>query len=347
MENDEAVFNEERRAKFRSWFYGALIPALSDTGKIRIVGTILHFDSLLERLMPPTTGELAVNTIKEELKDYSIKKIGAWESVKYRAHSDFDDFSKVLWPEKFSESRLRSLRDDFVMQGIAEGYAQEYLNYPLHEGEAFFRKNDFIAMSEDDFDKPKTYYAAVDFAISERDKRSYTVITVGGLDETGMLHIVNVIRQRMDAKQIIDEMMAVQIRYNPDIFIAEDGALKKAIGPFLKDEMLRRNVFINLKPMPPIRSKKSRASSIQGRMRQGGVKFDKEADWFSTFEQELLRFDRGAHDDQVDSIAWLGLVLNEMVQSPTAKEIEATEWNDEYNETIGSMYMGKSQTTGY
>jgi len=347
MENDEAVFNEERRAKFRSWFYGALIPALSDTGKIRIVGTILHFDSLLERLMPPTTGELAVNTIKEELKDYSIKKIGAWESVKYRAHSDFDDFSKVLWPEKFSESRLRSLRDDFVRQGIAEGYAQEYLNYPLHEGEAFFRKNDFIAMSEDDFDKPKTYYAAVDFAISERDKRSYTVITVGGLDETGMLHIVNVIRQRMDAKQIIDEMMAVQIRYNPDIFIAEDGALKKAIGPFLKDEMLRRNVFINLKPMPPIRSKKSRASSIQGRMRQGGVKFDKEADWFSTFEQELLRFDRGAHDDQVDSIAWLGLVLNEMVQSPTAKEIEATEWNDEYNETIGSMYMGKSQTTGY
>ena len=28
MENDEAVSNEERRAKFRNWFYGALIPAL-------------------------------------------------------------------------------------------------------------------------------------------------------------------------------------------------------------------------------------------------------------------------------------------------------------------------------
>ena len=54
IENDEAVVNEERRAKFREWFFGALLPVLSDYGKIRVVGTILHFDSLLERLMPTT-----------------------------------------------------------------------------------------------------------------------------------------------------------------------------------------------------------------------------------------------------------------------------------------------------
>ena len=46
------------------------------------------------------------------------------------------------------------------------------------------------------------------------------------------------------AKQIIDEMMAVQIRYQPDLFVVEEGALKKAIGPFLKDEMLRSGTFI-------------------------------------------------------------------------------------------------------
>lgn len=347
MENDEAVSNEERRAKFRNWFYGALIPALSDTGKIRIVGTVLHFDSLLERLMPPTTGELAVHTVKEDLKQWSNQKIGAWESVKYRAHSDFDDFSSILWPEKFSELRLRSLRDDFVRQGIAEGYAQEYLNYPLHEGDAFFRKNDFLPMGEDDYTSNKIYYAAIDFAISEKDRRSYTVLTVGGMDDRGMLHIVDVIRRRMDAKQIIDEMLAVQIKYKPDIFVVEDGALKKAIGPFLRDEMLRKNVFINLIPKVPQRDKVSRARAIQGRMRQGGVKFDIESDWYATFEQELLRFDRGQYDDQVDSIAWLGLVLNEMLQAPTTEERIDQEWDDDYNKTMGSMYFGRSQTTGY
>ena len=52
MENDEIVMNKDRRLKFKRWFYGALLPCLSDRGKIRIVGTILHLDSLLENLMP-------------------------------------------------------------------------------------------------------------------------------------------------------------------------------------------------------------------------------------------------------------------------------------------------------
>ena len=347
MENDEAVSNEERRDKFRNWFYGALIPALSDTGQIRLVGTVLHFDSLLERLMPETTGDEAKYTVKEKLKEYSLDKTRAWHSIKYRAHTDFDDFQDILWPEKFDERRLSKLKNDFIKQGISEGYAQEYLNYPIHEGDAFFRKNDFVPMAEDDFDLAKVYYASIDFAISEKDKRSYSVITVGGVDQSGILHIVDVIRQRMDAKQIIDEMMAVQIRYQPDLFVVEEGALKKAIGPFLKDEMLKTGVFINLHPMVPYRDKLSRARAIQGRMRQGGVHFDKESEWFPSFEQELLRFDRGQYDDQVDSIAWLGLVLNQMITAPTEEEQEEMDWDEEYNETVGSMQMGRSQITGY
>ena len=347
MENDEAVSNEERRDKFRNWFYGALIPALSDTGQIRLVGTVLHFDSLLERLMPETTGDEAQYTVREKLKEYSLDKSRAWHSIKYRAHTDFDDFQDILWPEKFNKERLSKLKNDFIKQGISEGYAQEYLNYPIHEGDAFFRKNDFVPMSEEDFDLAKTYYAAIDFAISEKDKRSYSVITVGGVDHSGVLHIVDVIRQRMDAKQIIDEMMAVQIRYQPDLFVVEEGALKKAIGPFLKDEMLRTGVFINLHPMVPFRDKLSRARAIQGRMRQGGVHFDKESEWFPSFEQELLRFDRGQYDDQVDSIAWLGLVLNQMITAPTEEEQEEIDWDEEYNETMGSLHMGRSQITGY
>ena len=128
MENDEAVSNEERRDKFRNWFYGALIPALSDNGQIRLVGTVLHFDSLLERLMPETTGDEAKYTVKEKLREYSLDKKRAWHSIKYRAHTDFDDFQDILWPEKFNEERLTKLKNDFVRQGISEGYAQEYLN---------------------------------------------------------------------------------------------------------------------------------------------------------------------------------------------------------------------------
>ena len=52
LENDEAVVNRDRREKLKRWFNGALLPCLSDTGIVRVVGTILHLDSLLESLMP-------------------------------------------------------------------------------------------------------------------------------------------------------------------------------------------------------------------------------------------------------------------------------------------------------
>jgi hypothetical protein len=108
MESDEQVLNKDRREKLRRWFYSALIPALSVTGKIRIVGTILHLDSLLERLMPESQlaslGTKALkNLITEDLKQFTNYKT-SWLSIKYRAHTD--DFSQILWPDRWNKKAL-------------------------------------------------------------------------------------------------------------------------------------------------------------------------------------------------------------------------------------------------
>ena len=42
LENDEIVMNEDRRLKFRTWFFNALLPAGSDDCLVRVVGTILQ-----------------------------------------------------------------------------------------------------------------------------------------------------------------------------------------------------------------------------------------------------------------------------------------------------------------
>ena len=133
MEDDEAVMNEERRAKFREWFYNALLPALADSGKVRVIGTILHFDSLLESLMPASSGGKAKHTVKSEngLSEWSSNPEQIWKSIKFRAHPDFDDFSHLLWPEKLSEKVLRIKRQGYIEQGNPSGYSQEYLNYPI------------------------------------------------------------------------------------------------------------------------------------------------------------------------------------------------------------------------
>ena len=349
IENDEAVINEDRRAKFREWFFGALLPVLSDYGKIRVVGTILHFDSLLERLMPPTTGDGAIHTVQDGLITYSTAENVSWHAIKFRAHTDFDDYSEILWPEKFSEERLRGIRANYIGQGYSEGYAQEYLNYPISEGDSFFRRSDFLPMDEDNRKARKTYYASVDLAISTDDKRSYTSITVGGVDEAGLLHIVDQRRKRIDGKDIIDELFDIHDTWRPELFAIEKGPLERALGPFIRDEMVKRNKYINFSAMPPLLDKMSRARSIQGRMRQGGVRFDKEAPWFPTLEEELLRFDRGAYDDQVDSMAWLGLMLDKMQPAQTDAELADEQWEHEVFSTLtgAASISGRSSTTGY
>lgn len=346
IEEDEQVMSKDRREKFRRWFFGALIPVRSDNGIVRVVGTILHMDSMLERLMPEfqlQTKRKHLFLIQEPLKLYTNHTTG-WKSVKYRAHDD--DFKHLLWPEKKNEKELRAIRADYVAQGLPEVYSQEYLNIPIDESVAYFKKGEFVDQTLEDQKKILRYYIASDLAISEDDRADYTAFVVGGLDEGGILHIVNVIRERMDAREIVETIFALEKHYKPEVFALERGQVEKAIGPFLNEEMPKRNIFPQIMPLTPSTDKWNRARSIQGRMRARAVRFIKEADWYQTFEDELTRFPRDKHDDQVDAFAYLGLILDRMVEAPTEKEVADELYQEEYAQS-GLLESGRNASTGY
>ena len=339
LESDEAILNGDRREKFRRWFYGALLPARAAGGKVVIVGTILHMDSLLERIMAPPPG---TKLIYDGLKSYPNAKNAYWKAIKYKAHNE--DFSKVLWPEKFSVLELKALRQSFHDQGLADVYSREYLNYPVDENTAYFRRDDFLPLTSDDLESHLAYYAAIDFAVSTHERADYTVIAIIGVNSKGTLLVKDIRRGRWDAAEIINEMFTVQRRYKPELFTVEKGTIEKALGPFLRKEMMERNVYLNLHPLTPTKDKMSRARSIQARMRSGGIRFDKDASWYPTLEDEMVRFPKDRHDDQVDALAWVGLTIDQIQEAPTIKELEESEYEDEYGTT---EHMGRSSITGY
>ena len=347
MENDEIVMNKDRRMKFKRWFYGALIPCISSSGKIRIVGTILHLDSLLENLMPSsllgTMRGRDKGLIREELKEYADCKL-PWKSIKYRAHTD--DFKLLLWPEMKSAEEFKLQKEDYVRQGLADVYSQEMLNIPLDVTDTFFKKSDFLPMKPDDMKKKMVYYATCDLAVSQSQRADYSAFVIGGMDEDGRLYCKHVIRQRMDALEIVDTILMLQKYYKPVLFGIEQGTIQKAIGPYLNEEMLKRGEFISTVLLKPSGDKLTRARSIQARMRSGACRFDKDAEWYQTFEDELLRFPRDKHDDQVDAWAYLGLMLDRMWEAPTEKEIEDEEYQAYIQDNNGAN-LGRSITCGY
>jgi len=348
MESDEQVLNKERREKFRRWFYSALIPCLSVTGKIRIVGTILHLDSLLERLMPES--QLAAlgskglkHLITQDLKQFTSYKT-PWTSIKYRAHTD--DFNSILWPDRWNKQSLIERKNQYIMQGLADAYSQEMLNIPLDDANGFFKKNDFAPMKDEDRKRNLNYYIAADLAISQRQHSDYSVFAVAGMDDEQRIQCVNIIRDRMDAMQIVETILALQRTYKPELFGIEAGTIQKSIGPYLNEAMMKNDVFVNLVLLKPSGDKLTRARSMQARMRAGAVRFDKNSDWYQTFEDELMRFPRDRHDDQVDAWAYIGLLLDQMQTAATPEELEDEEYRLALHE-YGYDEIGRNGTTGY
>ena len=349
LENDEIVLNKERRMKFKRWFYGALLPCRSYKGVVRYVGTILHNDSLLESVMPKRSDKA---TVVDPLKTYSTRKRPSWIAVKYRAHTN--DFTELLWPERYDKEFFQIKRQEFVDQGIPDVYSQEYLNIPIDESLAYFRKTDLLDFTDEDhsilgksdWKKHFNFYISSDLAVSQAETADYSVFIVGGTDENGLLYIFKVIRERMDSQEIVETMLSLQRIYNPVAISMEKGQIEKSIGPFLRQRMFETSTFMNILPIAPSTDKPTRARSIQARTRMNAVKINKREDWFLDFEEELSLFPRGKNDDQVDAFAYLGLILDKLQEAPTEKELSDLDYQEQLEDSDLNL-QGISEVTGY
>jgi hypothetical protein len=326
LEEDEQVENRDRRVKFRNWFFRALVPSLRKRGKVRIHGTILHEDSLLNRLLKDKT----------------------WKMLFYKAHESFDDFSNILWPERFDEVTLREKRQSFIEQQDAAGYSQEYLNDPFDNSDAYLRRDDFIAMSERDYDAPKKIVAGADFAVSKADRANRTSFTVAGKCIDNLLHFTDQYVGRWDTLEWIEVMFDIQKRWNPDVFFVEDGVIWKSISPTLYKEMQKRDCWINCFAIPSTKDKATRGRPFQRRMRAGGCRFDKQAEWYVPYESELLRFtgvSEALLDDQFDSSAIIAKGLDLLGELEEEDFIDDEEM--EMREHDPRKLVGRNAVTGY
>lgn len=348
MENDEIVLNKERRAKFKRWFVGALLPCRSKDGIIRIIGTILHMDSLLESYMPKkTTARFPMEEhplwVKSSIKEH-------FYSAKYRAHPSMGDFSEVLWQDYKPASWLKEEQEKYRADGLTDVYAQEYLNEPIDESNALFQKGDFIPMKDEDFLKPVHYYVSMDLAVTQKTTSDWSVFVVAGMDSEGRLQVKEVIRARLDTLQIIDTIVDLALRYFPEFMVCEKGTIVNSILPALKLKMHEVGMYIPLHLLASTVDKVQRSGSIRARMRAGQVKFNFSASWFDILLQEALRFPRDRYDDQVDALSILGQAINKYVVSPTREEIEDRMYEEELEEYLpenSRFFGGVSEITGY
>lgn len=310
IEDDEEVLNDERREKLLNKLLQAILPAGSPKTKYRMVGTVLHRASALEIIL----------------------KSPSWDSLRFEACDEECSPESILWPEMYDQKALLAIRQSFIEQGKLDKFNMEYRNSPTDRSAALFREADFLPITPLDRDRlaENTWARAVggDFAISVKTRRDYTAFMVGVIAPDNWVYIVDVVRKRLDSQAIVEAMFDLEDKHRlltgnaPLEWFVEDGAIFKALRYSLDNEMTLRNVFLNLVPMNPgTTDKRTRSQPFRSRVAARRVKFDMDADWWPSLREELLDFDRGVNDDQVDSGSWLFSGLSQ-VTAPASEDEE-------------------------
>ena len=297
VKNREDAESEYNRDSVWDWYTSTAYTRLAPGGGILVILTRWHDDDLAGRLL-----QAAAEGADE------------WEVVKYPALAENDEeFRKegeAIHPERYSVPSLDKIRKAIGPRDWSALYQQN----PVADEGDYFNRDMLNYYDEADLDYHKLkYYCAWDLAIGQRERNDYSVGLVVGVDEYDKLYVVDCVRGRWDGFELVEQILDLYETWRPGVVGIEKSHIEMAIGPFLEKRVRERKLheayFRDLKTGR--RDKEARARAIQGRMQQGMVYFPKNPVWVGPLVAELLRFPNGVHDDQVDALAWIGLMMTE------------------------------------
>lgn len=314
VKNAEEAESETAREAIWDWYTSVAYTRLAPGGGVIIIMQRWHDDDLsgrLERLMKQGEGD-------------------NWEIVRYPAIAEQDEkFRKkgeALHPERYDLEALEAIKRAVGPRVWAALYQQS----PVMDEGSYFSPEMIRTYLPGELPQRLTYYSAWDLAISKNDRADWTVGLTVGVDEEDNIWLVDMRRDRMDSFEIVEAILDTYKLYPADMVGIEKSHVQMAIGPILEKRQAERNLYqMHIEELKPgNRDKELRARAIQGRARQGKVFFPLEAPWFLEMRSEMLAFPFGQHDDMVDALAWIGLMLSEMTAPRAPAPPRKKSWMD-------------------
>lgn len=353
LENKEDCIAPEQRHKLRDWFNSTLLKAGDERTNVVVIGTILHYDSLLANLTNQTPASSRAAGIASsagwESRIYrALERTSAnpdlwdkWEQI-YIGQQEFEEKtgkeaaaayyvanakamlagSRVLWPEKESYLRLMELR---VSEGRAS-FQSEKQNEPQDPELCVFAENRFTYW-DDEFKDVATLLAklgssvklfgACDPSLGKRPERGdYTAtVTIAKDTKTKILYVIQADLKRRTPDETIEHVLGLAQTYRYRSFSFETNQFQSLLEDQLRVRARERNLVFNPKPIEHTGNKQARIEAIEPAISSGKVRLCRR---HGMLLEQLRQFPLGAHDDGPDALEMA--VTAAMREIPVSKD---------------------------
>ncbi len=171
VENETEVRSAEQRERKLEWFNRAVLKAGSPSTNVIVVGTVLHYDSLLARLLDPARGPGWTARKYQAVRAWSQRTDlwSRWEAIYCKldeeegasgpaaARAFFEanreamlEGTEALWPAREPYERLMELR---LTEGRAS-FDAEKQNEPVNPEDCCFLESDFVFWDRPPYGSP-------------------------------------------------------------------------------------------------------------------------------------------------------------------------------------------------
>jgi len=327
LENDENVLTPEQRDKGTNWLFKAFLKCGGNSADVFIIGTILHYDSVLARLLnnPVFDGRKYRSVMRwSEATDLWEK----WEAIytdwslehaeRERAADEYFrrnksamlSGTKVLWPESKDYYYLMKRR---VAEGPAS-FDSEYQNEPINPDDCLFREEWFQWFDEDEIEtRNMATVAAVDPSMGKAGKHAdpSAIVSLGrGAD--GVLYVLDADIIRRPPDQIIEDCIELHDRRKLSALGVEAVQFQEFFKDMLIKEASYRGKYPPIHGIEQTKDKVMRIQRLQPLVKSGRLRFQKK---HKILFEQLKYFPKADHDDGPDALEMAVQMMERACQS--------------------------------
>lgn len=325
----EDAYSKRIRDKVWDWFLSDFSSRLKPSAKRIVMHTRWHEDDLAGRIL-----ERAEQGFYRA-KVLSLPAIAGADDPLGRAPGEY------LWDDPSGYNYAQYLRDRQRELPPVE-WSALYQQQPTPEEGEYFQKDWFRWYDPDNLPPTLRKYGASDYAVTNKGG-DYTVHGVVGVDPDDNIYVLDIWREQSSSDRWVDAFIDLVAHHKPIKWAEEQGQIIKSLGPFIDKRMRERRVYCAREQFTSVADKPTRARAFQARASMGKVYLPTSAPWLQDFVAELLMFDAGKHDDQVDVMALIGRMLDQMRSGKKKGESKGREdrWARAFNRRDGDTSKWK------